>query len=393
MRILYHHRTQGRGAEGVHIASIVRALEELGHEVDVLSPPGVDPLATAGAAPLDKSETPARGIHVLWKFVSRRLPNFVFEILEVGYNLPAAWRLYAVLRRKRYDLVYERYAFFLVAGALVCSYLRVPLILEANEVSGIPDRARRQSFGRICAWFEHRIFSRCAGILTVSSYLRGLIERHGIENLHVEVVPNAVDPAKFAESPDTAALVARFRLEGKRVVGFAGWFDHWDRLDLLVEVFADLSARYRDLVLLLIGDGAVLESVRGLIRERGLDNAVVLTGPVARDEILAHLALLDIAVITHSNEFGSPVVMFEFMGLEIPIVAPGLPPILDVLEDRVHALLFDVLDMAQLKSCLVELLERESLGLELARNAHRLLLERHTWRSNAQAILQCLPEK
>ena len=51
LRILYHHRTQGRGAEGVHIASIVGALSAMGHQVTVLGPPGVDALATAGSAP------------------------------------------------------------------------------------------------------------------------------------------------------------------------------------------------------------------------------------------------------------------------------------------------------------------------------------------------------
>lgn len=37
LRILYHHRTQGKGAEGNHIVSVVTALRELGHEVRVLS--------------------------------------------------------------------------------------------------------------------------------------------------------------------------------------------------------------------------------------------------------------------------------------------------------------------------------------------------------------------
>ena len=55
LNILYHHRTQGRGAEGVHITSIVKALNELGHNVKVLSPAGVDPMKSAGNAPVDKS--------------------------------------------------------------------------------------------------------------------------------------------------------------------------------------------------------------------------------------------------------------------------------------------------------------------------------------------------
>jgi len=37
MRILYHHRTLGDGAEGIHIAEMVNAFRKLGHEVQVVS--------------------------------------------------------------------------------------------------------------------------------------------------------------------------------------------------------------------------------------------------------------------------------------------------------------------------------------------------------------------
>ncbi|HEX8984155.1 MAG TPA: hypothetical protein VF767_01935, partial [Bryobacteraceae bacterium] len=70
MHFLYHHRTAGRGAEGNHIMNVVRALEAEGHTVTVLSPPGVDPRRSAGAAPLDKGATAASGADRLWKFVS-----------------------------------------------------------------------------------------------------------------------------------------------------------------------------------------------------------------------------------------------------------------------------------------------------------------------------------
>ena len=35
MKILYHHRTLGDGAEGIHVAAIVKAFQDLGHEVRV----------------------------------------------------------------------------------------------------------------------------------------------------------------------------------------------------------------------------------------------------------------------------------------------------------------------------------------------------------------------
>ncbi|MGD8421839.1 MAG: glycosyltransferase, partial [Gammaproteobacteria bacterium] len=337
--ILYHHRTQGRGAEGVHIVSIVEALEALGHRVTLLSPPGIEPLKTAGNAPVDKSEVRTSGLNSIWKFVSRNLPNFIFELVEIGYNLPAYFRLERELGRNHYDLVYERYAFYLVAGAVASRRRGIPLVLEANEVSGIKDRARKQSFAWLCKRFERFLLARCQSIHTVSSYLRTMILAHpGIDPDRVQVMPNALDLRQFECEPENSELAARLGLQGKTVIGFAGWFDDWDRLDLLLEVFLSLKRENPQLALLLVGDGSVLRPIEARISAERLTD-IVLTGAVPRGEVKRYISLLDIAVISHSNEFGSPVVMFEFMGLGIPIVAPALLPITDVLEDRVDALL------------------------------------------------------
>ena len=43
MNILFHHRTRGKGAEGVHIRGVTKGLRDLGHNVSILSLPGAEP--------------------------------------------------------------------------------------------------------------------------------------------------------------------------------------------------------------------------------------------------------------------------------------------------------------------------------------------------------------
>ena len=40
LKIIYHHRTLGDGAEGIHIAEMIAALRQCGHEIRVVSPIG-----------------------------------------------------------------------------------------------------------------------------------------------------------------------------------------------------------------------------------------------------------------------------------------------------------------------------------------------------------------
>lgn len=388
LNILYHHRTQGRGAEGVHITSIVKALEEMGHKVTVLSPAGIDPIKNAGNAPVDKSVVKTEGVDSLWKFISNSLPNFLFEIAEIIYNVPAMRALEKELSQNKYDLIYERYAFYLVAGAIKSDKYNIPFVLEANEVSGINDRARKQTFKWLCDRFEEFIFKKCKSIHTVSSYLKNMIIEQGVDGSRIQVTPNAIDPEKFSGKISNKNLINKYNFKDKIVIGFAGWFDEWDRLDLLIDVFSSLHKKHPNISLLLIGDGAVLNNVRNITSNNGIDSNVVLTGAVDRNEVHNYLSLLDIAVITHSNEFGSPVVMFEFMGLKIPIVAPRLLPITDVLKHRETALLFDTLNMSELENKIELLINDESMRKSISNNAFELLMNSHTWEMNAKEIIK-----
>src|SRR3954469_15416402 len=106
MRALYHHRTQGKDVEAVHIVGLCGGLEQLGFEVEIVGPPGVitDPESTA---------TPAAGKpKTAWDWVSRKAPQALFELLELGYNMAAFPRLWRRCRAAKPDLLYERYALY-----------------------------------------------------------------------------------------------------------------------------------------------------------------------------------------------------------------------------------------------------------------------------------------
>ena len=57
-RVLYHHRTQGKAVEGVHIRGVTDALRAEGIAVDVMSLPGADPYATPAAMAPTRQATP-----------------------------------------------------------------------------------------------------------------------------------------------------------------------------------------------------------------------------------------------------------------------------------------------------------------------------------------------
>jgi glycosyltransferase involved in cell wall biosynthesis len=391
MRILYHHRTQGRGAEGNHIVSIVTALRALGHHVDVMSPPGVDPFDPAATIPVDKAKTQTRGWSSVWKLMSRKLPNWLFEIAELGYNLPAYFRLRKALETGQYDLLFERYAFFLLAGAAAARRAKMPFLLEINEVSGIPNRARRQSFERLCAAAERFIFRRCTVVHAVSSWLGERAVAAGLPRARLVVVPNGFEMKRLEKRRDRGAVRRELGLDDGLVIGFAGWFDRWDRLDFLVDVFNELKRSHPDLKLCLVGAGPAAQELGIKVSTSPYSADIVLTGAVPRADVYSCIQTFDIGVLPHSNVFGSPIVMFEMMGLGIPLVMPRLPPIEDVHRDGDTALLFTPLDFTGCCAALARLLDDPELRAGIAARSLAMLTGTYTWKETGRRILAALP--
>jgi glycosyltransferase involved in cell wall biosynthesis len=90
--------------------------------------------------------------------------------------------------------------------------------------------------------------------------------------------------------------------------------------------------------------------------------------------------------------FGSPTKLFEYMAAGRPIVASAVGQIGDVLRDDESALLVPPDDAQALCSAIVRLIDDPCLRDRLARAARTLAEERHTWRQNAERVLDCLEE-
>lgn len=387
MKFLFHHRTLGRGGEGVHIASLVRALKDLGHTIMVVSPPGVDPLKMAGDSPLDKGSSQVQGVNRIWKLVSCWVPDIFFEILEISYNIYVLFRVGPILKRRSQDVYYERYAFFMFMGVVLAKYFGWPVLLEVNEIVGVK-RARKQLLVPLSKWLEKIVFKNADVIFTVSSFLKAeILNRNGKPGA-VHVIPNVVDSKILETNENEESIRKRYRLTSNIVVGFVGWFDTWDRLDLLIDVVGDVHKEYPCVRLMLVGNGPVTAMLKTQVRQSKLEEVVFLTGPVPRSQVLSYIAAMDICVLPDSNIFGSPIVLFEFMGMGKAVIAPDLLPIRDIIEDRKVGLIVPCGDPHSLRQALSLLVSDSAFRIELGERARQKILEMHTWHANGKRVEQ-----
>lgn len=377
--ILYHHRTLGDGAEGIHIQEMIDAFRGLGYAVVVLSPVGEK--TNQASAKRSWGEKLRRG-----------LPRAFFECLEIAYNLPAMINLARLVRRHRPAFIYERYVTFNASGVIVGRLMGVPLVLEVNaplalERSQQPDETLR--FQRLAHFLERWICAQSHRTLVVSSPLREYLASVRVPAGKVQVVPNGVNLKNFAVLPSAGGLREKLGFPtGARVVGFVGVMRPWHGIDLLLNAFASLEKKAGgDLRLLLVGDSPILKELEDLAESLGLKGKVHITGRVRHAEIPAHIAVFDVAVSPRATFYASPMKIIEYMAMGKAVVAPDMANIRDLIDDGRDGCLFAPESAESLASVLAGLFADPARMASIGEAARLKTREKLNWENNARTVL------
>jgi glycosyltransferase involved in cell wall biosynthesis len=107
----------------------------------------------------------------------------------------------------------------------------------------------------------------------------------------------------------------------------------------LIQAFSLLVKRGVDARLVIIGGGPDEGKIRNAVQACGLSDRVDLPGRRPEAEVLEAMALADFFVLSSLSE-GLPVVLMEALALELPVVAPAISGIPELVTDGETGLLF-----------------------------------------------------
>lgn len=203
---------------------------------------------------------------------------------------------------------------------------------------------------RFAACVTHFGRSQAMRLVNPEHWSKFHIVRAGIE-------PPKVNPA-LVRPLTRPRLVCVARLSAEK--GHAG----------LLEAFAELVASGVDVELELLGDGPEAPRLRAQIERLGLVDRVQMRGQVSEDRALAAMSNATAVVLASFME-GLPVVLMEALALGIPVVAPCVAGIPELVEHNVSGLTFPPGDWASLARVLAQMLGDPALRERLAKEGRR----------------------
>jgi glycosyltransferase involved in cell wall biosynthesis len=298
-----------------------------------------------------------------------RLRSFYVVLTPIIPGL--AWHL---LRTERPRLlhIHVAHAGTPEIGALVAGLRRIPFIAHVHI-----DASPTTWMGALLAPYQKLVLARmlrraAAVVVPTESYRALLIEKYRLAPDRVRVVPNGTQMTQRGTT-QPRAIPAPGPVRLVNIGRIAKEKNH----TLLIDAVEDLVTRGQlDVELEIVGDGPVFEQVAQYIRDRGLEDRIRMSGYRVGEELVEAYDRADVFVLTSTSEsFGMVVV--EAMARKIPVVAPNITGIRDVVIDGTSGLLTEN-TVATVSDAILRLVREPGLAERLTTGARTQCL-RYEW--------------
>lgn len=165
-----------------------------------------------------------------------------------------------------------------------------------------------------------------------------------VEKNEAHVFLNGIDTTLFAyNEKDRTDIRDEFSLQDKFVLSNVGRFEAQKNHDFLIDIFAEVSKRCSNAILLLVGIGSLEKQIKQKVDALGIKDKVVFAG--FRSDRYRFLSASDLFVLTSKYE-GLGIVLIEAQAAGLPLfVSKGLPKDLEVLPDIKYISLNDSVEV------------------------------------------------
>jgi len=282
------------------------------------------------------------------------------HILRKSFRFdPLIWmRLRRCLRQIQPDVVQS---FLFSANTLV----RLPGVTPAGCRIVVSERCVDSWKSRWQLFLDRRLAGRADAMTANSESVRSFYVESGVPQEKVHLIRNGIPvaPAERDQQWIRDSLGLRPEL---RLIGYVGRLAEQKRVMDLIWSFQLLHQLLDNVHLVIVGDGPQRQYLEQFSRNMGCDDKITFTGH--RDDAYRLMQGLDVFCLASSFE-GMSNSLMEAMSYGLPVVASAIPANLELVDDGVDGLTFEVTRAADLTKCIRRVLEDTGLAEQLGNAA------------------------
>lgn len=132
------------------------------------------------------------------------------------------------------------------------------------------------------------------------------------------VLNNGINLTQYSYSEKKRNLIRdKMDLEGKTVIGHVGAFNYQKNHEFLINMFANLLETLPNAVLILVGTGDTMPTIKEIVVQKGIERNVVFYG--LSDDVASLMMAMDVFILPSRFE-GLPCVLIEAQALGLPCI-------------------------------------------------------------------------
>ena len=205
---------------------------------------------------------------------------------------------------------------------------------------------------KVLAWLQSFVVSRANRVVAPSKYLKGVIQKWGVQPDKIQVIYSALYPLEVTGLRDD--LRVQLNYTNPTIVS-VGRLVPWKGFRILIEVVAELRKDYPEISLVIVGDGNDKAVLEAQVAKNDLHSCVRFTGRLSKAALGATIRAADVFVLNTAYE-GLAHQLIEVMDIGTPIVttkAGGNP---ELITDGVNGFLVEYNNKLELKEAIARVL-------------------------------------
>ncbi|MGZ4878004.1 MAG: glycosyltransferase family 4 protein [Candidatus Angelobacter sp.] len=224
---------------------------------------------------------------------------------------------------------------------------------------------------------DRMALKRFNALAAVSDAVAQRLLDSGVPARKIKTIANGIDVEPFERAQPLPAPT----FDRDKVVGMVARLDLQKGFEYLLRAVRELCGVFRELKVVIVGEGPDRKAIEDMIRQYGLQSTVILAGK--QSDMPGVYAAMDIFVLPSLNE-GLPMTILEAMAASKPVIATKVGAIPTLIRNGETGLLVEARDTDGLRKAIARLLSDPDLCRRMGAEGHDWVSRNYT--SEAMAL-------
>ena len=366
---------------GIFVHEQVKALKNLGHDVNVISPVPWAPF-------------PINIINKKWNQYSNINKYEQIEGIDVYHprkiTLPRkilydkSGKFYYKAIKNITNKIHQNFKFDIIhshvslpdgiAGSYLSDLFKVPSITTIHG----QDLQQTININKKCYDKIGLSFKKNDAIIFVSEKLKDIaIEEFPRFSDKYHIISNGLNLDKIF--PINSRLKKQYK--NKTVLLSVSNLKKTKGIDLNLKAVNKVTEKKENIYYIIVGDGTQKENLKSLAKELGIEENVEFTGRLPHDKVMEYMSICDVFSLPSWQE-GFGIVYIEAMAHEKPVIACKGEGIDGIIKNGENGILVSPKSVNDLSKAIFHLLNNDNLRKEISKKAQKTAKE-YTWENNA----------